>query len=62
MSEVQALQARLAEVQRELRQAQVELDKQRARHAREQLTLQRTLEETRRQAAQLRARLAKVER
>lgn len=57
MSDVRALREKLAEVQRELRQVQGELDKQRAHHAREQKALQRTLEETRREAARLRARL-----
>lgn len=61
MSELRALQDTLAAVQRELRQTQVELDKQRALHAREQAALQRTLEETRREAARLRARIEKVE-
>lgn len=57
MSDVRALKEKLAEVQRELRQVQGELDKQRALHAREQKALQRALEETRREAARLRARL-----
>jgi Sec-independent protein translocase protein TatA len=61
MSDVRALRDTLAEVQRELRRVQGELEKQRARHAREQEALQRTLEETRREAARLRERLGKAE-
>lgn len=61
MSDVRALRDKLAEVQRELRQVQAELDTQRARHAREQRALQDTLEEARREAARLRERLGKAE-
>lgn len=61
MSDERALRDKLAEVRRELRQTQGELDQQRARHAREQTALQRALEETRREAARLRARLEKAQ-
>lgn len=61
MSEARTLKEKLEEVQRELRNVRGEMDAQRARHAREQAALQRTLEETRREAARLRKRVEAVE-
>jgi hypothetical protein len=61
MSEARALADKLKEVEEELRQARAELDKQRARHAREQAMLEKALEQTRGEAARLRARIEKAQ-
>ncbi|MBN1206129.1 MAG: hypothetical protein JXB05_14525 [Myxococcaceae bacterium] len=57
MSEARALADKLREVQEELRQTRAQLDKQRAQHVREQAALEKALEQTRKEATRLRARL-----
>jgi hypothetical protein len=61
MSEARALTDKLRQVQEELRQTREQLDRQRTQHAREQEALNHSLDETRREAARLRERIAKAE-
>jgi hypothetical protein len=61
MSDARILREKIDQVQAELRQMRAELDKQRTQHARAQQALHEALEDTRREAARLRARLEKAE-
>ncbi|SET31676.1 periplakin [Stigmatella erecta] len=61
MSDAQELRDKLGEVKKALQQLRAEMDQQRARHAREQESLQRALDKTRQEATQLRKRIEQLE-
>lgn len=61
MSDAQELRDKLGEVKKQLQQVRAEMDQQRARHAREQKSLQQALDKTRQEATQLLKRIEQLE-